>query len=386
MSDVVIEVGPAVVRGRGAVDSDLATAAMEYVDDDLGLLDDEVVPVDELWADLLTAAVGSDADGIVVVVPTWWPATRIDRVRAAAGRAAGEVEVLRRGPLLMGAADHDATAIVEIAADLVVVGKSAGCAVIPIIGAADDVAAGVRSAVGTPAAVLIDAPSTVDGAAVLGASIADRLCADGIPAALVDDDAVVRAASSTPLDASAAAQHRPTTRPLPTLPILIGVVTAATVCAGLALRGDTDVRETTAMLVEGRIGVVVPARWPVQRITTGPGSARLQLLSPRQPGVALHLTQAATPSQADLAATAQTLRVALDAESSATFHEFNPADVRVGRPAVTYREVRHDRHVGWAVLVDRSVRIAIGCQSPPASEDLVREVCEQAIRSAHAVS
>jgi hypothetical protein len=37
------------------------------------------------------------------------------------------------------------------------------------------------------------------------------------------------------------------------------------------------------------------------------------------------------------------------------------------------------------VLVDKILRIAIGCQTAPGREQLVREVCDRAIGSAHAV-
>jgi hypothetical protein len=37
------------------------------------------------------------------------------------------------------------------------------------------------------------------------------------------------------------------------------------------------------------------------------------------------------------------------------------------------------------VLLDGAVRISVGCQSRPGGEDAVRDVCEQAVRSAHAV-
>jgi len=37
------------------------------------------------------------------------------------------------------------------------------------------------------------------------------------------------------------------------------------------------------------------------------------------------------------------------------------------------------------VLIDESLRIAIGCQSAPGDEEAVREACDQAVRSAHAV-
>jgi type VII secretion-associated protein (TIGR03931 family) len=52
---------------------------------------------------------------------------------------------------------------------------------------------------------------------------------------------------------------------------------------------------------------------------------------------------------------------------------------------VTYREVRQDREIAWVVLVDKTVRIAIGCQSPRGHEQLVREACDRAVGSAHAV-
>jgi type VII secretion-associated protein (TIGR03931 family) len=41
--------------------------------------------------------------------------------------------------------------------------------------------------------------------------------------------------------------------------------------------------------------------------------------------------------------------------------------------------------VRWTVLLDGAVQISIGCQSRPGGEDAVREVCEQAVRSAHAI-
>jgi type VII secretion-associated protein (TIGR03931 family) len=52
---------------------------------------------------------------------------------------------------------------------------------------------------------------------------------------------------------------------------------------------------------------------------------------------------------------------------------------------VTYREVRAEHEVAWTVLADDGIRIAIGCQSGPHREHLVRDACDQAIQSAHAV-
>ena len=57
---------------------------------------------------------------------------------------------------------------------------------------------------------------------------------------------------------------------------------------------------------------------------------------------------------------------------------------RIDRPSPTGRR-RGARQIDWTVLVDDTVRIAVGCQSAPGGEDAVRAVCEEAIRSAHAV-
>jgi type VII secretion-associated protein (TIGR03931 family) len=79
------------------------------------------------------------------------------------------------------------------------------------------------------------------------------------------------------------------------------------------------------------------------------------------------------------------LRTALAQEPDGVFVGFNPADSRAGKPAVTYWENRAEHQVEWTVLVDDDVRIAIGCQNGQGREQLVREVCDQAIRSAHSV-
>ncbi|MEG7364386.1 type VII secretion-associated protein, partial [Pseudomonas citronellolis] len=79
------------------------------------------------------------------------------------------------------------------------------------------------------------------------------------------------------------------------------------------------------------------------------------------------------------------LRRAIDAEPAGVFVDFNPAGAGAGRPAVTYREVRATHDVRWTGLLDGSLRISIGCQSRPAARDAVRDACEQAVRTAHAV-
>jgi type VII secretion-associated protein (TIGR03931 family) len=139
-----------------------------------------------------------------------------------------------------------------------------------------------------------------------------------------------------------------------------------------------------AVLVEGRVALTVPADWPTQRVIAGPGSARVQVTSPSDPEVALHVTQSPIAGET-LSGTAERLKHAVDAEPAGVFVDFNPSGTSAGRPAVTYREVRAGHHVRWTVFVDGPVRISLGCQSRPAMEDAVRAVCEQAVRSAHAI-
>ena len=140
----------------------------------------------------------------------------------------------------------------------------------------------------------------------------------------------------------------------------------------------------TTFLVEGRVALTVPANWPTQRVVAGPGSARVQVTSPSDPEVALHVTQSPVAGET-LGGTAERLKQAIDAEPAGVFVDFNPSGISAGRPAVTYREVRAGHHVRWTVLLDGAVRISVGCQSRPGDEDAVRDACEQAVRSAHAI-
>jgi type VII secretion-associated protein (TIGR03931 family) len=143
-------------------------------------------------------------------------------------------------------------------------------------------------------------------------------------------------------------------------------------------------RLPTTFLVEGRVAVEVPASWPTQRVVAGPGSARVQITSPSDPQLALHITQSPGVEQT-LAGTAESLRKAMDAEQSGVFVDFDPSGIVADRPAVTYRELRAGHHIRWAVVLDRAVRIGIGCQSPPGDYDAVRVACEVAVRSARAL-
>jgi type VII secretion-associated protein (TIGR03931 family) len=139
------------------------------------------------------------------------------------------------------------------------------------------------------------------------------------------------------------------------------------------------------LLIEGRVGVMVPARWAVQRITSGPGSARVQIDSPDDGDVAVHVTQSTLAPQQSREQVTESLQRALSEAPDGVFADFNPADSRADHSAVTYREIRAGHHIAWFVLLDGSLRIAIGCQSAPGRDEAVRDACDRAIRSAHAV-
>jgi type VII secretion-associated protein (TIGR03931 family) len=142
---------------------------------------------------------------------------------------------------------------------------------------------------------------------------------------------------------------------------------------------------STTLLVEGHVAMEVPAQWPIQRIVAGPGSARVQVTSPSDPEVALHLTQSQLPI-ATLSATAESLEHAIDAEPTGVFVDFNPAGTSAGRSAITYREIRSAHDIQWIIVIDKAIRISIGCQSRHGQPDAVRQVCDRAVQSARAVS
>jgi type VII secretion-associated protein (TIGR03931 family) len=164
--------------------------------------------------------------------------------------------------------------------------------------------------------------------------------------------------------------------------LIIGVL-GALVSARRGAPAGSDV--PTTFLVEGRVALEVPAEWPTQRIVAGPGSARVQVTSPSDPEVALHVTQSRV-AIATLSATAESLKHAIDAEPTGVFVDFNPAGNSAGRAAVTYREVRSGHDIRWTVLVDKAVRISIGCQSRHGHDDAMRQVCDLAVRSARTLS
>ena len=367
----VIEAGPAAIRRLccGAVESRDAAAALAWIDDPVALVDGQPTELPELLRSVMACA--DSAESIEVIHPSWWPARRVQLFATAAEGLSEHVTTRPRSAV------YDQPVVVEIADELVAV-TSAGTVAEPRIGAAEDVAEAVARQVGDRGSVVIDAPVRVGGAAALATMIAGRLPG----ACRIVDELPVSAppAPQVPQPAGPAPTGRRSWLPSAAAAVALGVVT-------LGLRAHHGARSEPALyLVEGRVAVQVPAAWPVRRVTGGPGSPRLEINSPADPQLVLHLTQA--PAAGDtLAAVAEPLKRALqlaDAETPGVFVDFDPAGISAGRPAVTYREVRSARQIDWTVLVDGPVRIGIGCQSGPGSA--LRAVCEQAVRSARAVS
>ena len=394
MREVVIEVGPGTIRGVDDVRPEWVSAALECIDDEIALLDDRPVSVRGVWADVMNAVAGEGTDTAVLVCPAWWSSARIETVRQAARTVADEVVLLERIAMLREGISAQTT-IVELTIEIAIVtafGKIV--AVVPRQGELVADAEAVVAAVGSPEGVMVDAPESVFGAGLLASSISDRLRANRVPVRIADDGWVRRAAVAQRSHVSARPVQVPNRvsgwlRDRKMLAVLVGVASTLMLCGGVAAvhDGSSDRRDDmpTTLLIEGRIGLMVPATWTAQRITSGPGSARVQVVSPTDRDVALHITQSVLAQPSSLAKAADTL-LALAESADGAFVDFNPSDRRAGRDAVTYREIRPERNIAWTVVIDGTVRIAIGCQSPPRREHLVLMACDRAIRSAHAVS
>ena len=300
----VLEVGPDTVRvlaGRAGRPGSpaLIAAALDWIDDPVGLLDESPVAVADLWHAVMESVLGRDCRSVVVVHPPDWPWPRVGRVLAAANSFADRVVAVSRTEWTPTDTPTD-----------------------------------------TPADPSTDPPEDRPGP-LPGRRRRLRPSAVVIAAALALSTAIVLVAGFSP----------PRSGPEP------------------------------VTLVEGRVEVRVPSHWTVQRVTGGPGSRRVQVNSPSEPDIALHITQTYAP-ESTLADAAGILGRAVAGQSAGVFVDFRPEDVVAGRPAVTYREVRPGRVIRWTVLPVGAVRIGIGCQSPPAREGAVRAVCDEAVRSA----
>ncbi len=377
MTTAVIEAGPVLVRGPGTVADEPARIAVECIDDAVALVDDEPVRVEDLWAQVIRAAAGRNLEAPIVVCPTWWTTDQTDRIRTATAEL--DAVVLHRVQALAATLDHPSWAVVEIADELIMVSCEDGESVRLVrrgepCALAGDVAHATRGAT----QVIVDAPSEVGGAAALARAVGDAVRAYGATVSMAGPRMLSTGARAAvpreEVPAFTVTRRRRGTRHL------IGIAVAAAItCAGLAARPGA-VAEQKA-LVEGRVGMQIPADWHVRRVTSGPGSARVEVVSVADPDTVIYLTQSPIDT-ADPQAVADTLRRALDQQPAGVFTDFNPADRIADRPVVSYREVRGGREIGWAVFADKTVRIAVGCQGPV---DRRKAPCEAAIRSAHAV-
>ncbi len=378
MSDAVVVVGPTLVSGPGVVDLELAAVAMECIDDDLALVEDRVIPVDDLLRDVLGSAVDGSCARLLLICPSWWANSRVERVGAAAGEWSANVVVLRRAEVLTTAAT-----VVELAPELVVVHADAQRRVIARVNAPSGVLDAVVACVEGLATVTIDVPA---GVALFGADLARALRRRGVEVTVADDQTLVgavRGPHGHPRCDAISIRRRLTPRAAAVVVAILSVT--ALTAAAVGLDAGTEGPPGAIWLVEGRVAVEVPAQWTVERITAGPGSARVEVVSPANPLEAIHVTQSWVPNAQTLEAAAVSLSKALAEQPDGVFVDFTAAGERAHRAAVTYREIRADRRIDWTVLVDGDVRIAIGCQGSaehPGPEGL----CDRAIWSAHAVA
>ena len=406
MSMHVVEVGPKVIRqlccgGNAVVDDGTVRAAFDSIDDPVTLVDLRPVTLDSLWRTVLGSIDCGSPERVIVVYPSWWAPARIDVVGAAAQVLADDVVMRPRSWLLTQACPRQAqrtTVVVEIADCFVAV---TGATVVAETRRGEPqrvVEAVVRSvlemASDVTAVAVIDAPSTVAEAGGLAARLADGLRASGgIGTVLVVDDARLKPCvariiqdEESSCESHVARRHYRRHWAL-ALAALVTVAVAGVLGALASARrsAPADDGVPTTLRVEGRVALEVPAQWPAERVVAGPGSARVQVRSPSDPEMSLHVTQSRVALES-LSATADSLKQAIDAEPTGVFVDFNPTGNVAGRPAVTYREVRSGHDIRWSVVVDKAVRISIGCQSRRGHEDAMRQVCELAVRSARALS
>jgi type VII secretion-associated protein (TIGR03931 family) len=391
----VVEVGPAgvqVLRGPSAArpDEAMVSAVLDGIDDDMALFDERPVAVAAHMRAVMSSILGDSRDPVVIVHPSWWSRARIDLVVRSSGVTRKVFAVSRsevaRGAGLVGP-------VIEIAEEFVAVAGPG----LRVFGRGNiESVAAVAAESDRSGDVLLDAPAGIAGSAQTAEGLRVALAARGRSARDVDVAAIAgavparrrargRVAAFLAASGVLAALVLPDGREwvLPDGPEWVLPDGREFVGAAVAtLRPDGGAPAPAAVnLVEGRIVVEVPSRWNVERVRSGSGSRRVQVDSPTDADIALHITASYAPGST-LAQAAEVLGEAVAAQTPGVFVGFRPAVEVAGRPAVTYREVRAGRVVDWSVVLSGSTRIGIGCQSAPDRTEVVRGACEQAIRTA----
>ncbi|MCH9640643.1 MAG: type VII secretion-associated protein [Actinomycetia bacterium] len=382
MNTAVVEVGPQSVRGRYCAPAEWISVAIDCVDDKLALLDGRLVEVPRLWSDLLEVAAGEHSETLVLVFPTWWSAARVDLITRAAGGRAGEVVVRQRASTL----DADGAAVVvELSEEFVVIAAPGFEVEVLPRGKRDSAGLLAAGNLSVAAEVLIDVPA---GVSAPPPAFAAQLRADGVPVSYSDRGRMMSSASAGLGDdalpepaGGPACSRRRVAAVLCGTTLALAAVGGGWATQGLSVQPPAD--PSTVLLVEGRVAIRVPAQWAVQRILSGPGSARLRVSAPTGDSTALHLTQSVGAATSTIAEVAATLRHALESEPPGVFADMDPEGSVGGRPAVTYRELRPGSETRWAVVIDGAVRVAIGCQGPPERREVIRDACVRAVESAH---
>jgi len=375
----VVEVGPAgvqVLRGpsAGRPDGAMVSAVLDGIDDDVALFDERPVAVAALMRAVMSSILGDSRDPVVIVHPTWWSRARIDLVVRSSGVTRKVVAVSRsevaRGAGLVGP-------VIEIAEEFVAVAGPG----LRLFGRGNiESVAAVAAESDRSGDVLLDAPAGIAGSAQTADGLRVALAARGRSARDVDVAAIAGAVPARRRARGRVAAFLAASGVLAALVLPVGRELVGAAVA--TLRPDSGAPAPAAVnLVEGRIVVEVPPHWKVERVRSGSGSRRVQVDSPTDADIALHITASYAPGST-LAQAAEVLGEAVAAQTPGVFVGFRPAVEVAGRPAVTYREVRAGRVVDWSVVLSGSTRIGIGCQSAPDRTEVVRGACEQAIRTA----
>ncbi|OAN34506.1 type VII secretion-associated protein [Mycolicibacterium iranicum] len=368
MTACVLEVGPETIHGPGHASRQQVSAALECIDDRLALLEGDAAAVDDLWCDVL-GAVADGFDGpVVIVVPTWWSAGRFGVVVAAARAVFADAVVVPRSSVL----SSEAT-VVELSADWIVVTEASSEPLVFSRGSPD-----VKIHLAAANSVVIDTPS---GVQPLSADVIESMRRGGIPFVHSSPHRMDIAAAAVVPKRTRRVHARPGRR---TVAVMAGIaLTAGTAGGSWAAQGFTaqpGASYETRLLTDGRVEIRVPAAWVAERVTSGSGSERVRV-APAAGMPALHITQS-VDTEGSLAHVAETLRAAIVSETDGVFVDFRPAGQRGGRPAVTYVERRGDTETRWAVLVDGTTRIAIGCQHLSGHPEDIEDSCVEAVLTA----